>query len=276
MALTPQQVASFHENGYLVLPALLTPAEVSHFKRLCHGLVEKCQLQKTQTHWNQTGGMTLLTDSAGKPLPGLLHKVQSLCVHEPKMRELVAMPLVHSAVKQLMGCAEVDAFGSKFFPVLPRSAQTKGIGGYSVEWHQDNYFFGTDSNSVVSCGWYLEDTTQANGCFRVVPKSHKSGLIAPHLPNEGEAAGGEWIRGVDEATAKNIEVPAGSCVLFNAMIFHSANRNTSRDRSRYSCFWHYVPSDLQFAWRGIDFSRGKYEDRHIVTAINGLRSSSRL
>eukprot|EP00756_Hemistasia_phaeocysticola_P063383 Hpha_TRINITY_DN6855_c0_g1::TRINITY_DN6855_c0_g1_i1::g.46261::m.46261/K00477/PHYH; phytanoyl-CoA hydroxylase len=271
MGLTPEQRRFFDENGYLVFPAVLPPSELSRYRGILEGLVKKAEQIKEQGDWNATGGLTLLNSSDGGVQAGRLHKVQSLCLHEPRMRELIAQPNVHGAVRELIGDAArngLDAFGTKFFPVLPTG---KGLsGGYSVGWHQDNYFFGTDSSKIVSCGWYLEDTDAENGCLRVIPGSHKAATVAPHesAKSSGEDAGkdaGEWIRDVDDTKAVDVKVPAGSCVIFNSLIWHTAHRNSSASRSRYSCFWHFLPSDLQFAWRGVDFSRGKYADRHEIS-----------
>ena len=99
--------------------------------------------------------------------------------------------------------------------------------------------------------------------MQVIPRSHLLGAVE-HSPGEGEWANGEWAT-VDEAAAVNVECSAGTVVLFNAMLLHAANKNTSEDRSRFSVFCHYVPSELNFSWRGTDFSAGQYSDRYPAT-----------
>ena len=85
----------------------------------------------------------------------------------------------------------IDVFGTKFFPKLPN-------GGTSTGWHQDNYYFGTDTDRIISCGIYLEDSDLENGCLRVVPGSHRMGEIVEHRRNIGRH--GSWTQ-VDESQA---------------------------------------------------------------------------
>lgn len=139
-----------------------------------------------------------------------------------------------------------------FFPMLP--------GGTSVHWHQDNHFFGTASPHIVSCAVYLEPTDVQNGSLKIVPGSHLEGEV-PHCPGKGEWANGEWAE-VDEDRAVDVVCTAGTVVLFNALLLHAAHKNTSLNRSRFSVFCHFVPSDLNFTWGEIDFSAGQYSDRY--------------
>ncbi len=52
--------------------------------------------------------------------------------------------------------------------------------------------------------------------------------------------------------------------------FFRADQSDQSDQSdnltvgHLSRFGHYVPSDLNFAWRGADFSHGTYADRHQI------------
>ena len=144
----------------------------------------------------------------------------------------------------------IDVFGTKFFPKLPG-------GGTSTHWHQDNYYFGTDSDRVVSCGIYLQDADQGNGCLRIVPGSHRDGQIVEHRNEPGMH--GSWTD-VDEDSAIDVEVPGGSVVLFSANLLHGTADNEDPERTRFSTAWHYVPGDIDLE----RFPQGGYEDRFTV------------
>lgn len=123
----------------------------------------------------------------------------------------------------------------------------------------------------------MEDSKVENGCFKLANRTHVLGEVFDHsIVGDGR---GEWIsegevdRILDDVNRKNeerpskkmnLECPAGSLVLFDARLIHGANENSSTTRSRYSFFGHYLPHDLGFSWRGVDFSFGKYDDRHRV------------
>ena len=241
--LTQDQVVQFQEDGFLLFEELINGDRLARYVEIFDELVERGRgLQEPASHFS----LELETD--GSPIPGLLHKVQGVCVVAPRILELASEPAILDRVSVLLG-PDLDVFGTKFFPKLPG-------GGTSTHWHQDNYYFGTTSERVVSCGCYLEAANPDNGCLRVVPGSHRSRRIVEHRQKQGMH--GSWTD-VDEAAAVDIAVPGGSVVLFSANLLHGTNDNRS-NRSRYSTAWHYIPGDLALE----RFPRAGYEDRHNV------------
>jgi len=241
--LTDDQVKQFQENGYLVFERLIQGEKLAYYKGVFDELVAKGQtLTQEQPHW------TLELDAQGNPRSGLLHKVQGVCEVDGRVLNLAREPEILDRVEALVG-KNIDVFGTKFFPKLPN-------GGTSTHWHQDNYYFGTNSDHILSCGIYLEDADASNGCLRVVPGSHRSMEIVAHEKNP--TTHGSWTQ-VDESLAVDLETPAGTVVVFSANLLHGTNDNFS-DRTRYSTAWHYIPGDLLMD----RFVRGEYSDRYIV------------
>jgi hypothetical protein len=244
VGLSESQKEHFAAQGYLV------------FERLIHGWRLEAALQclealvkRGRALDEHEGHFSLELDADGKPVPGLLHKVQGVCVAAPQLLPLLAgAPPILDRIQALAG-ADIDVFGTKFFPKLAG-------GGTSTQWHQDNFYFGTESDQVISCGIYLQDTDRDNGCLRVVPASHLEGGIVEHEHTPGTH--GSWTR-VNEAKAVDLPLPAGSVVIFSANLLHGAADNFSQ-RTRYSTAWHYVPGALELE----RFPRGGYDDRHTV------------
>ena len=125
-----------------------------------------------------------------------------------------------------------------------------------TDWHQDNYYFGTTSDQVLSCGIYLQDADLDNGCLQVVPGSHRTGTIAEH--QHTPSMHGSWTQ-IETSQAIALPMPAGSVALFSANLLHGTADNEGQ-RTRYSTAWHYVPADLDLE----RFPRGGYADRHIA------------
>jgi phytanoyl-CoA hydroxylase len=249
--LTDDQVAGFQKNGYLVFERLIQGEKLAYYKPVFDELVAKgVGLAAERPHWS------LELDAGGNPQPGLLHKVQGVCVVDPRVLALAGEPEILDRVEALLG-ASIDVFGTKFFPKLPN-------GGTSTHWHQDNYYFSTQSDRILSCGIYLEDADRENGCLRVIPGSHQTMEIVAHSKNP--RMHGSWAE-VDETQAVDLEIPAGTVVIFSANLLHGAYDNFSC-RTRYSTAWHYIPGDLHLE----KFVRGEYEDRHTV---RGLSSNHR-
>ena len=240
--LTSEEIVRFREEGYLVFERLITGAKLNRYMDVFNELVAKGNaLEEPIPHFS------LELDADGAPVPGLLHKVQGVCEVEPRILELACEPDIVDRVAALLG-PDLDCFGTKFFPKLS--------GGTSTHWHQDNYYFVTTADQIISCGIYLQDADLDNGCLQVVPQSHHSGEIAEHQHTQGTH--GSWTQ-VDAAQAVALPLPAGSVVFFSANLLHGTADNQS-ERTRYSTAWHYIPGDLALE----RFPRGGYGDRHIV------------
>ena len=99
---------------------------------------------------------------------------------DARMVELAREPAIVERAAALIG-PKLHMFGSKFFPMLPQ-------GGTSTGWHQDNHYFGTNSDRVVSCGIYLDAADAGNGCLRLLPRSHASSERRLSCPVAASAA----------------------------------------------------------------------------------------
>jgi len=231
----------FQEEGFVVCDGLLK--DHAEIKAMLESLLVR---GGKEADWNSPGFVRAPGSDAVQKVQGV-----AMCCPELTPRTF-GSPDVLAILHIITGSeAKRDFFGTKFFPMFP--------GGTSVHWHQDNHFFGTASPHIVSCAVYLEDTDAANGCLKVVPGSHRHGEVA-HVPGSGEWANGEWAS-VDEGSSIDVKCSAGSVVLFNALLLHAAHKNNDPERSRFSVFCHFLPTDLDFSWKGVDFSAGKYCDR---------------
>lgn len=265
------------DRGFVVFPKLLEHRH-SELIGLANRLIEASSGPQIDEagHWDNGGFFFEKKGSERR-----LYKIQGVCLDQrfggEVLEKIFADKKVVNTVRELFGtqavkdAGGVDVFGTKFFPVWPRD-------GRSVGWHQDSHYFGSQhcDGRILSFAIYLEDTKKENGCLRVVPGSHRARSDEyPHVPDTGEWAPGEWIddefvrgRISEEAGMEgvfDVEVPACSVVVFDAKLVHGARANSSDTRTRFSFFGHFVRGDmLSFKFRGKDFSRGKYADRHQI------------
>ena len=245
MALSETEKQVFGNQGFLIFPGLLSSETIAEYTSIFQELVEHARtMERPSEHFS------LAPDGEGKPIPGLLHKVQGVCVVDERVLGLARNPEIIARIESLIG-PNVDMFGTKFFPMNIAGATSTG-------WHQDNHYFGTNSGRVVSCAIYLDATDTDNGCLMVLPGSHKSGELTAHDSGSGVYAHGQWAS-VDESMAVDVVCPAGTVVLFSANLLHGARPNLSGRRS-FRTAWHYIPADLPLE----HFPRGVYKDRHIV------------
>ncbi len=248
--LTTAEIEQFDRDGYLVFPALLgEPKRQKYFSAL-EELVERAKSLPTDAPptW------TLERDSEGNPLAGVLHKVQGVCVVDFRALHMAQEPEILSRVESLIG-SEIALFGSKFFPKL-------AAGGTSVHWHQDNFYFNSESDQIISCGIYLEDSDRSNGCLRVIPGSHKRGIAEHDRPDDADAKG--FRTKIDESEAVDVVCPGGTVILFSANLLHGTNDNESdgaAGRSRFSTAWHYLSPNVDLP----PYNSGHYADWHVLT-----------
>lgn len=95
--------------------------------------------------------------------------------------------------------------------------------GSVVEWHQDFSYYPHTNSSLVTALVFLDDANADNGCLRVVPGSHRNGLLSHEV--DGFFRG--KVSGVDEAAAVSVEVPAGSVLFLHCLTLHASARNES-------------------------------------------------
>ena len=80
MRLTDKQVQQFHEEGYLVFENLIHGEKLKAYQDLFDELVERGRtLSIGSPHWS------FEFDEDHEPIPGFLHKIQGVCVVEPKV-----------------------------------------------------------------------------------------------------------------------------------------------------------------------------------------------
>eukprot|EP01062_Namystynia_karyoxenos_P071273 TRINITY_DN6671_c0_g1_i2.p2 TRINITY_DN6671_c0_g1~~TRINITY_DN6671_c0_g1_i2.p2 ORF type:complete len:344 (+),score=128.74 TRINITY_DN6671_c0_g1_i2:85-1032(+) len=297
MALSAEQVSKFERDGFLVLPSVLPPEQLGALLSELHSIksdVEQKEEQAADGAWDERGSgadaarctFALTRDAQGRLLrPARMHKAQGIALRSRRVLELLRSPGLAlpaaALVRRGLGDPgagtprerlEVDAFGTKFFPV------ERGSPG-SVSWHDDNYYFGTVRSHTVSCAVYLRSIDAASGCLRVVPGSHRDAAVGSeraqhYLPSPQQH--GEYIP--DEAVVSgplsrgpsgeprspvDVAVPAGSAVLFDANLLHCAHPNTRETPSERVAF-HYIPGDLDSGFRGTSFARGRFADRHLA------------
>jgi ectoine hydroxylase-related dioxygenase (phytanoyl-CoA dioxygenase family) len=115
-------------------------------------------------------------------------------------------------------------------------------------WHQDERFIPTRDRSLIGAWIALDDATDANGCLRVVPGSHRRGLIYPFRahgkPDEFDPTEESYGFDGDEVI---VEVEAGSVVFFNGYMLHRSMRNRS-DGYRRALVNHYCSASTLLPW----------------------------
>jgi len=138
-----------------------------------------------------------------------------------------------------------------------------------ASWHQDSVYSGWHLTPSISAWIALTSSNRNNGCMRVVPGSHKLGLLEhdnvlgdPNLLNRR----GERIRmDVKESDAIDVVLRPGEMSLHNTNIVHGSNPNTS-DGPRIGFIVRFVTNRTPNHERLVVHARGPADCSHLRLA----------
>lgn len=216
--LSNDQIASYHENGYLAGIRILDDEQIETLRSELPRLMDANRPERDLFY-------EFNSNESADPNKILFHALGAWRV-SPAFHDLLWLPAFVVPAAQLLGGA-VRFWHDQLF-VKP--AHDGGI----VTWHQDfSYWTRTSPVAHLTCWIGLDDSTTENGCLQYVPRSHKWDL----LPREDLAGDMEKIR--DHLTAEQladfkpiaIELKKGECSFHHPMMVHGSYANAS-DRPR--------------------------------------------
>jgi ectoine hydroxylase-related dioxygenase (phytanoyl-CoA dioxygenase family) len=117
-----------------------------------------------------------------------------------------------------------------------------------VAWHQDLRYWGLEPPEEVSAWFAVDDSDTENGCMRVIPGSHRSGLIEH---GRAETKGNLLsinqempVSPEDESRAMDCVLKAGEISLHHGLLVHGSLPNRS-PRRRCGLTIRYIPPTVR-------------------------------
>lgn len=259
-AITDAQVRAYVDDGYLVVPGLVSPTEVEAIRRdtthLARGGYPCPQLQPLPAE---------LGDDA------VLERL--LCIHQPHvvspvMRGFVEHPGIAAVLARITAAHLPDGWWDGAVKCMQSMLFVKPPGKPGQAWHQDEMYIPTRDRSLVGAWIAVDDATIDNGCLWILPGSHRAGYLYPSRPPEDlvEYDGSNQCHGFDETKAVPVEVKAGTVVFFNGYTLHKSLRNRSRIHRR-ALVNHYMNAWSLLPW-GFDLRSREGEALNVATADN--------
>lgn len=217
--LSPEQVAFFHEQGFLTGIPLLNETQIAHLRG------ELAELGQPN-HSGQDLWYEYHSNESVDPNAILFHALGGWRLR-PGLHDLLWNPALVMAAHQLLG-GPVRFWHDQLFC---KPARHGGV----VAWHQDySYWTRTQPMQHLTCWMGLDNSTQENGCVMYVPGSHRWEL----LPITGLAGDMDAIRSVlnpeqwqQFQNPVAAEVPAGHAIFHHPLMVHGSQANRS-DRPR--------------------------------------------
>jgi len=203
------QADHFAEQGYAVFEDALSPALLEMLRGQCDAFVAREDARM---------------DAAGVDTLGISHRGKRYFANEcqreqPALRTMLFSPVMADICRATLG--DTAYF---FFDQYVVKGPDKGM---AFSWHQDSgyvkhYGGPPDHAPYLTCWCPLDDATIENGTVRVIPGSHRDGIL-PHEKLDG--ANDLAVRVEDEGVV--LEARAGSIVAFASTLLHATGANLS-------------------------------------------------
>ena len=207
--LTPEQIAFYQGNGYLLVKGLFSRDEADQYRRAGHALMERIYALGHR-HGGWASGKSL---SDKETVLQHCHDVQ---FYDASFARLIVDERLTGAASQIIGSPNVQLHHTKMFVKPPEN-------GAPFPMHQDTPYFPHANHSMIAAIIHFDDAPLEKGCVRVVPGSHQRGLL------EHDSKGG-WHLPLDEYPldeATPCPAEAGDALFFSYLTIHGSGINAS-------------------------------------------------
>ncbi len=210
--LSQKDIEFYHDQGYLVVPDILSEVEVARLRVACDEMVE---------HSREVTAHTEVYDLEDMHTPARPHvrRIKTPDRWHDAFAAMVAHDKIVAVMKDLIG-------PNVRFDISKLNMKDAG-GGAPVEWHQDWAFYPHTNDDLCAVGIMIDDMTLDNGPLMVVPGSHKGPVYDHHA--QGRFCGAINDPAVEPEYRKAVAVTgkAGSISVHHVRILHGSAVNRS-------------------------------------------------
>ncbi len=206
--LSDEQVSFYHENGYLLVPGLLSAQEAAGYRAELHELAERLNGQ-TDATWATVRG------DGPAPRTRLVH-CPDVQWYLASVTRLLVDPRFTSIAQQLIG-PHIQLHHTKMFIKPPEK-------GSPFPLHQDYPYFPHARHTMSAAIFHFDDAPLEKGCVQFIPGSHKLGPIPTDTPDHSLPADKYPLSKATPVPAK-----AGDMVFFNYLTIHGSDINRSSE-----------------------------------------------
>ena len=238
--LSPDQIARYHEDGYLAFVDVLSSEEVegarAALSELAHSLARSRDVRKKNGWWFAGDSSLYMQFEPGyEPQDAdtgdLELKLRKLQEYHDKHPHFVYLSTQHARIQgvltSMLGASPL-LFQSMALVKPPRIGSEK-------PWHQDNAYFSVTPLGAVCGVWIaLDEATVENGCMHALPGGHAQGARKHIHTFDCEIARDR----IDPSGAVAVPLPPGGAMFFHGMLPHQTPPNASPERRRALQF-HY-------------------------------------
>lgn len=236
----------YRENGYVVVPGLLSEAEIAELRSVTQRLEDSAA-----EHAEDTPVFDFAHLPDGRRT---IERIKKPHRADPLYMQLARHPKIIAVLAALIG-SDIRLSHSKI--------NMKGaMGGAALEWHQDWAFAPHTNMDTCVASVMIDDAMPENGALQFLTGSHKGPLL-DHHGEDGFFLGAVATDdpAVDLSAAGSLLGPAGTVAFHHPMIIHGSGVNMS-GAPRRILFLEYAAADAYPLFYGVDWE--EYESRLVA------------
>ena len=213
--LTPEQIARFNRDGYLLPLPVFDAAEVADLRRYFDALLARYVAEGKDSY-----------------------SISSAHLRHGRVWDVLTHPRVVAIVSDLLG-PSVVAWGSHFFCKMPGDGKT-------VSWHQDASYWPLTPSKAVTLWLAIDDADPGNANMRYIPRTHTLGHLTWQLSETDESnVLNQTVPGAEAFGAPvDVTLRAGEASVHSDLLLHGSEANTST-RRRCGLTLRYTAGDVR-------------------------------
>jgi phytanoyl-CoA hydroxylase len=232
--LSPQAIAQYRQNGFLVIEDFLSPEELDFWRLALDEAVKKRNGNKLPDRKEVYGK----GDDADKSYyDNVFDQLINLWQDNDKIKQIMLDERLGKMAAQLSGAEGIRIWHDQALIKKPWANPTS--------WHLDTPYWSFSDRRALSIWVALDDATYENGCLFFIPGSYHQTTF--DNPGIGKNMGAIFTTYPELKACQSVAAPmkAGSCSFHNGLTIHGAHANmTPGYRRAMTCA--YMPEGSTF------------------------------
>ncbi len=226
--LSLEQLIQFDRDGYLVIPVMFSPEEVSELRDTFMAIHARSPIEGFYQHATEE-------EAAGDPLklyPRVMHPHR---FDDLSMRRMLD-PQIAAVLRDLFG--EEPLAAQSMFYFKPPGAKGQAL-------HQDNFYLRVNPGTCIAAWVAVDPAVRENGGLVVVPGSNRGEVFCPERADNSVSFTTEYVKPPAGLSEMPLDLQPGDTLFFNGSLIHGSSPNSSPDQFRRSFICHYVPTSAK-------------------------------
>lgn len=214
---------TYENDGFYLAKGLFSSEEVARLR-------DHAMALHATGDYVEPGAFDPLSDDPLKRFPRLMqpHRGDETC------RNYLLEPRIGETMREILGEEPVGVQTMIYY---------KPAGSRGQALHQDQRYLHVQPGTCVAAWLALDRCDEENGCLRVVPGSHRVGVLCPVKSDGSRSFTSETVEVPEGMSVVDVVMEPGDVLFFHGNLVHGSEPNRSADRFRRIIVGHYATAD---------------------------------